>query len=134
VRRFGERGTMRVGLLSLGLGFLAQPLAPHLTLYAAALFLIPVGTALLFPATTSLVSRYSERHELGATMGVQQAYGGVARLAGPLWAGAAFEYLGTGAPFFLSAALAAATFVFALGLEPPPVDRTAIARAAAPGA
>jgi MFS family permease len=132
VRRFGERGTMRVGLLALGLGFLAQPLAPHLTLYAAALFLIPVGTALLFPATTSLVSRYSERHELGATMGVQQAYGGVARLAGPLWAGAAFEYLGTGAPFFLSAALAAATFVFALGLEPPPVDRTAIARAAPP--
>jgi len=134
VRRFGERGTMRVGLLALGVGFLAQPLAPHLALWAAALLFVPVGTALLFPATTSLVSRYSERHELGATMGVQQAYGGVARLAGPIWAGAAFEYFGVGAPFLVSAALAVATFAFALGLEPPPVDRTAIARAAPPAA
>jgi MFS family permease len=133
VRRFGERATMRLGLVALVVGFVAQPLAPHLALYALALLFIPIGTALLFPAETSLVSRYSERHELGATMGVQQAYGGVARLVGPLWAGAAFEYLGTGAPFFLSAALVAATFVFALGLEPPPVDRTAVARAAAPG-
>jgi hypothetical protein len=57
-------------------------------------------------------------------MGVQQAYGGVARLLGPIGAGAAFQYLGVGSPFWISAALAAATFVFALGLEPPPRPRT----------
>lgn len=132
VRRFGERGSMRLGLVALALGFALQPLAPHLALFAVALVLIPIGTALLFPATSSLVSRYSQRHELGVTMGVQQGYGGVARFAGPIWAGAAFQYLGAGAPFYLSAALTVGTLLFALGLEPPPVDRTAAARIVTP--
>lgn len=124
VRWAGERGVMRLGLVSLAAGFALQPLATSLWTYGATVLLIPIGTALLFPATTSLVTRYSERHEFGATMGVQQAYGGVARLVGPLWAGAAFQYLGVGAPFWISSALAAAALVFAFGLEAPPRPRT----------
>jgi len=119
VRRFGEVGVMRIGLGSLCLSFLLQPLAPNLVLYAATLVMIPIGTALLFPATSSLVSRFASRSDLGVVMGVQQAYGGLARLVGPIWAGAAFEGLGSGSPLFLASGLAAATFVFALGLEPP---------------
>ena len=123
VRRFGERGVMRLGLTGLAAGYALQPLAPGLAAFGAALLLVPVGTALLFPATTSLVSRYVGPHELGATMGVQQAFGGVARLLGPVWAGAAFQALGAGSPFWLSAALALATLGLALGLEPPPKPR-----------
>ena len=123
VRRFGERGVLRIGLASLAAGFALQPLAPTLAQFFVVISLIPVGTALLFPATSSLVSRYAERHELGATMGVQQAYGGVARLVGPIWAGAAFETWGPGAPFWISSALAAATLIFAFGLEAPPRGR-----------
>jgi MFS family permease len=132
VRRLGERRVVRAGLAALALGFALQPLVPHVALFLPALVLIPVGTALLFPATTSLVSRHSARHELGAVMGVQQAFGGVARLVGPIWAGAAFQLLGPGAPLWISAALAGATLLFALRLAPPPsslVERTAIARA-----
>ena len=124
VRRFGERGVMRLGLGALVAGYALQPLAPSLAAFGAAILFIPVGTALLFPATTSLVSRYADAHDLGATMGVQQAYGGVARLLGPLWAGAAFQALGPGAPFWLSAGLGLATLAFALGLEPPPRVRS----------
>ena len=124
VRRFGERGVMRLGLAGLAAGFALQTLAPSIPTFAAAIVLIPVGTALLFPATTSLVSRYAEPHELGATMGVQQAYGGVARLFGPLWAGLAFERLGIGAPFWISAGLALGTLGVALGVQPPPRPRT----------
>jgi len=126
VRRFGEVGVMRLGLGALALSFLLQPLAPSLAAYAAVIVLIPIGTALLFPATSSLVSRFASRSDLGAVMGVQQAYGGLARLFGPLWAGAAFQALGAGSPFFISAALAAVTFLFVVGLEAPP------ARPAAP--
>jgi MFS family permease len=120
VRRLGERGVMRAGLACLTLSFALQPLAPSLPLYALALVLVPVGTALLFPATSSLVSRFSARHEFGTVMGVQQAYGGIARLVGPVWAGAAFETLGVGSPFWISSLLAASTLVFAWGLKPPP--------------
>jgi MFS family permease len=119
VRRFGEVGAMRLGLGALVAGFALQTVAPTVVAFYAAITLIPIGTALLFPATTSLVSRFAERHEIGATMGVQQAYGGVARLIGPLWAGAAFQYLGPAAPFWISSALAAATLLFANGLRPP---------------
>ena len=119
VHRLGERGVMRAGLTSLMLSFALQPLAPTLPLYLLALVLVPIGTALLFPATSSLVSRFSQRHEFGAVMGVQQAYGGVARLVGPVWAGAAFESWGSGSPFWISSILALATLLFAWGLEAP---------------
>jgi len=134
VRRFGELGVMRLGLGSLALSFLLQPLAPSLVAYAVVIVLIPIGTALLFPATSSLVSRFASRSDLGEVMGVQQAYGGLARLFGPLWAGAAFQTLGPGSPFFIAAALAVATFAFVAGLETPPARRTEPAPAGEPGA
>lgn len=116
VRRFGESGVMRVGLFCMAAGYALQALAPTMITFGAAIMLIPIGTALLFPASSSLVSRFALRHELGATMGVQQAYGGVARLVGPMWAGLAFERFGPGAPFWISSALAFATMIFAAGL------------------
>jgi MFS family permease len=126
VRRFGETGAMRLGLAALATGFALAPLAPSVWTFVPAAFCFPVGTALLFPATTSLVSRHSSRHELGATMGVQQAYGGLARLFGPIWAGAAFQAAGPGAPFWISAALAVATLVFTQGLAAPPATPRAV--------
>jgi len=119
VRRVGEVGALRAGLAALVAGFALQALAPSVLLFLVVVVLVPIGTALLFPATTSLVTRYAERHELGSTMGVQQAFGGVARLIGPLWAGAAFQAFGPASPLWISSALAAATFAFAAGLAPP---------------
>jgi MFS family permease len=118
VRRYGEIRVMRLGLLALAVGFALQPLARNIPVFAAVMLLVPVGTALLFPATTSLVTRFGSRADLGATMGVQQAFGGVARLLGPLWAGAAFEFLSPGAPLWIASGLALATLVFANGLKP----------------
>jgi len=89
--------------------------------FVAVIVLVPVGTALLFPATSSLVSQFSSRSDLGATMGVQQAYGGVARLVGPIWAGGAFTLLGPGSPFWISGAIVALTLLFSLGVEAPGV-------------
>ena len=46
VRRFGETGVMRLGLLALAAGYAAQALAPTLITFGAAIMLIPIGTAL----------------------------------------------------------------------------------------
>ncbi|MCB9378501.1 MAG: MFS transporter [Holophagales bacterium] len=119
VRRLGEVGAMRSGLAALVVGFVLMPLATSTPLFVATIVLVPVGTALLFPATTSLVSRFAPRAELGATMGVQQAFGGVARLIGPLWAGAAFQALGPASPFWISSVLVLGTLAAATGLQPP---------------
>lgn len=126
VRRFGENGVMRTGLVALSAGYALQALAPTLITFFAAILLIPIGTALLFPASSSLVSRFALRHELGATMGVQQAYGGVARLIGPIWAGYTFQRFGPGAPFWIASGLAIVTLVFASGLAQPRRSEVAV--------
>ncbi len=105
VRRFGEVGVMKLGAISLAIGLAAIPFAPAIPVLAVAVLFVPVGTALLFPATTALVSRSAPEGETGQVMGVQQAFGGVARMLGPIWAGKAFDLLGPQAPFWMSAAL-----------------------------
>ncbi len=129
VRRLGEIRVLRLGLVALALGFALQPLATNIPAFVVIMLLIPIGTALLFPATTSLVTRFGSRADLGATMGVQQAFGGVARLLGPIWAGAAFEYMGPGAPLWISSGIVLATLAFATGLRP---QAPAVATPAAP--
>lgn len=105
VKRLGEVRTLRVGVVSIAVGLAAVPLAFNLVSLAAVVLLVPVGTALLFPATTSLVSQASRRGEVGQSLGVQQAFGGVSRMIGPLWATAAFQYLSIEAPFWIASGL-----------------------------
>jgi len=106
VECFGEARVLRLGLTSLAAGFALLPFAPGLATLALVVLLVPIGTALLFPVTTSLVSRVAAPGEVGQTMGVQQAFGGIARMLGPMWAGAAFQHLSPAAPFWISSALA----------------------------
>lgn len=103
VRRFGEIRTLRIGAGLLAVGYVLIPLSFDVWSFAGAVLWIPVGTALLFPTTTALVSRRVEDSEVGATLGVQQAYGGVARLVGPAWSGVVFQQLGVDAPMWISA-------------------------------
>jgi predicted MFS family arabinose efflux permease len=50
-------------------------------------------------------------------MGVQQTFGGVARVVGPLWAGWAYDHLGVGVPFWTAAVLVAATLLLGTGMD-----------------
>jgi MFS family permease len=99
VSRFGEARLMQTGALLLALGLIAFPLPRQVAVLVPVMLLVPIGTALLFPATSALLSQRCQRSVLGQVMGVQQAFGGVARIFGPIWAGAAFERLGPSVPF-----------------------------------
>ncbi|HVT60226.1 MAG TPA: MFS transporter [Thermoanaerobaculia bacterium] len=141
VRRFGEVGAMRLGTVALALGMAAIPLPAWLPMPAAAriaglalvVLMVPVGTALLFPSTTALVSRRAPREETGQVMGVQQAFGGVARLLGPLWSTAAFGF-NVNLPFWLAAGFMLGGGVLASTIQPEARDSRAQPRAAAPAA
>jgi multidrug resistance protein len=98
-------------------GMLAIPFTTNLTSLALALLLIPLGTAFTFPCVTGMLSQVIPDHERGLYMGVQQTFGGLARVLGPLWAGFAFDYFGQGVPFFTGAALAGFTIFLGLGME-----------------
>ena len=122
VRALGEVLTLRLGALAITAGLLTVPLAWNLGTLALVAVFMPVGTALLFPATTSLVSQRAPAHEVGQTLGVQQAFGSAAQLAGPLWATAVFQGVGIGAPFWIAGGLMAVVCVFTLRIEPPPAE------------
>jgi multidrug resistance protein len=103
--RLGEVRTMQVGTVLLIAGFILVPLAPTLPLFVAAQILLPLGTALLFPANSALVSHRAHHDEIGLTLGVQQTYRGMAAIVGPVYAGGAYEKLGQHVPFYISAAI-----------------------------
>jgi MFS family permease len=117
VDRYREPRLSRYGAAFLMLGMLAIPFTTNLTSLALALLLIPLGTAFTFPCVTGMLSQVIPDHERGLYMGVQQTFGGLARVLGPLWAGFAFDYFGQGVPFFTGAALAGFTIFLGLGME-----------------
>jgi multidrug resistance protein len=138
VDRFGEARLSRFGsgLLSIGLAAIAfmYPLRdpasvaqrlglslsfvavlPYLPL-ALAVALVPLGTAFTFPCVTALLSRVIPSSERGLYMGVQQTFGGSARVLFPILAGIMFDRF-VELPFLVSAALVAGTIYLGLGME-----------------
>jgi MFS family permease len=117
VDRFREPRLSRIGQTLLALGLGALPFTTNFITLALAVLLIPLGTAFTFPCVTGMLSQVIPNHERGLYMGVQQTFGGIARVIGPIWAGFAFDYLGQGVPFYTGAALAAITIGLGLGIE-----------------
>ena len=117
VDRVGEARLSRLGALLLALGLATIPLTYSYGPLAIAVALVPLGTAFTFPCVTSLLSRVIGSHERGLYMGVQQSFGGIARVLGPLWAGLAYDRVGIGVPFWTGAALVASTILLGLGME-----------------
>jgi multidrug resistance protein len=101
VRRLGEVGALRLGTVLLAAGLFLYPLVPSIWVLALVIPLVPVGTALMFPAITTLLSHATEASELGTTMGVAQTFAGIARVAAPIVGTLAFQWLGIGSPFIL---------------------------------
>ncbi|HET7464072.1 MAG TPA: MFS transporter [Longimicrobium sp.] len=136
VDRFGEARLARIGqaLLAIGLALLPftanlhsawwmpLPFGLHLELRylaaAAVMSLMPLGTAFTFPCVTGLLSQVIDPRERGVMMGVQQSFGGAARVLFPLLAGWTFQNLGVGYPFWTSAVIVLGTLFLSFGIEP----------------
>jgi MFS family permease len=113
----GEANLSRLGLVLLATGVVGMPLARNLGMLAIAVALIPLGTAFTFPCVTALLSRVISQRERGLYMGLQQTYGGVARIVAPLFFGWAFDSIGVSAPYFFSSAFILATVSLGFGLD-----------------
>jgi MFS family permease len=105
----GEAKLSRVGLLLLGIGVMGMPLARNIWMLGIAVALIPLGTAFTFPCVTALLSRVISPRERGLYMGMQQTYGGAARIIAPLFFGWTFDTLGVSSPYFFASAFIVAT-------------------------
>jgi len=99
---------------------------------ALAVALIPLGTAFTFPCVTALLSRVIAPGERGLYMGMQQTYGGVARIIAPLFFGWCFDRIGVSSPYFFSSAFLVATLLLGFGLDQYARPERALAPEASP--
>ncbi len=125
--RLGEIRTMRLGAVLLAIGLLLMPLPTTEWAFICCLVLAPIGTALLFPASTALVSHRTNRNEYGVQMGAQQTLRGIMSIVGPIGATYAFQYLGPGVPFFLSSGVVAVAALVAWRVKETPAESAAVA-------
>ena len=134
VDKLGEVRLSRIGLVLLAIGLGAIPFARHYLVLALAIALVPLGTAFTFPCVTSLLSRLIPSNERGLYMGVQQTFGGLARVIVPLWAGFAYDALGHSVPFYTSALLIGGTIFLGLGIDSGGGKKAVVAEPAAEAA
>jgi predicted MFS family arabinose efflux permease len=98
--------------MALGLFFL--PVGARLVLLGVTTALLSVGMGLHNPSTLGLISRMTEEHRQGGTLGVTRSLGALARGIGPLWGGWAFARIGPDWPFWSAAGLMALALAVAV--------------------
>jgi len=115
VDRLGEARLSRIGIVTLAAGLFGLPFAGSLPTLALAVAMLPLGTAFTFPCVTALLSRVVAAEERGLYMGMQQTFGGFARIAMPLVYGWLFDHVGVDAPYFVAGALVLTTITLGFG-------------------
>jgi multidrug resistance protein len=117
VRWLKEPRVARIGLVFLAAGLCLTSLShSYVSLFTAFTFM-PLGTAFLFPCVTSLLSRLVSTNERGLQMGVQQTYGGLSRVAFPIFAGLLVDHYGSGLPFMVAGLMVLAALLMTASLE-----------------
>ena len=112
-----------------GIGFVVVAIAgipllgdtANFMLFCGTAVVMAVGTGLLNPAKSALISRGAPDDEQGAVLGLNQSFSAMGRMLGPIFSGMLFEWF-VGAPFFSSAGLLLIASLFALQLRPPTVS------------
>ena len=132
-RRFGESRVLAVGMLLFGSSLVLQVLAPvawfpatRLELGALSIpivqgWVIPMvmalgacGMSMAMPNISAMISRASPPDRQGAMLGLNMASSSVARIFGPMIAGALFSGLGHDWPFLVGALLTIPAAIMAI--------------------
>ena len=113
----GEARVSRVGLVFLAVGLAMVARITSYPTMLIAMTLMPIGTGLLFPCVTAMLSRVVPNAQRGLYMGVQHTFGGVSRVAFPLIAGFGMDVLGMGVPFLFAGLMVMGTLLLTASLE-----------------
>ncbi|HEV7228771.1 MFS transporter [Brevundimonas sp.] len=132
-RRFGESRVLAAGMLLFGAALVIQVVAPVawfpatqislgvLTVPILQGWIIPVvmalgacGMSLAMPNISALISRATPPDRQGAMLGLNMASGSIARVIGPILAGALFSGVGHDWPFLVGALLTVPAAIMAI--------------------
>lgn len=104
--RIGEDRLVRLAAVPFVAGLLLIPMAPSVPFLLVALALLAVGFGGTLPSLVSLLSRAAPDELQGSSLGIGQSVGALARIAGPLAGGLAWDLFGPSGPFLFGALLA----------------------------
>lgn len=110
-KKLGSRTLLRVGLSLVAIGLLLLSLTSSWVLLFVALFLLSLGQGFSGPSGGALVAEMAPVERRGEAIGYQQSTAAFGRIVGPVMAGALFDHIGVGTPFFVGGVL----MVVALG-------------------
>ncbi len=105
VPRFGETRLIVVGPLLLALGLAIIGFSTAWWIVILGCVVMPLGFGVNNPSVNSLVSRASPSDQQGAYLGLQQSLASLARMLGPAFAGALFQFAGSRSPFLAAAGI-----------------------------
>ena len=120
---FGEVRLVRGGLVIFGLGVILIPLSPSYGWMFPAVAITSLGSSLVNPSMSSLMSQLSPLDRQGELLGTFQSMGSLGRILGPSLGGLWFTLFRPGMPFFVAGATLWLAAVLALRLtRPAPLD------------
>jgi MFS family permease len=112
-KRFGQATMLAAGMgvSAVCLGF--QPLVPDAHWVVVLLCLSAVGQSVAWPNVSALISRNIDWRHQGQFLGLNNATGALARVAGPQAAGFFFTFVGLNAPFVAAGLMVLPAMIFA---------------------
>lgn len=114
VARFGEASVAAAGFLAMSVGYFLLGASTLIAILAVSTVITAIGSSVIRPALTSLVTRLSERGEQGVVIGLTQSLSSLAAITAPPIAGLLIEHdLGRGWAW-----LAAAVALLGFALTP----------------
>ncbi len=115
--RPGQEARMVVaGFFVTALGLGALPFAPSYGWLFPVMGLLAVGSALVNPSLSALVSLHARPERLGGALGAYQSFGALGRILGPAMGGLLFAGFGPEAPYGSGALLMGVGGMLAVGL------------------
>lgn len=119
LKKIAEITVLKLGLGCAAVGLVLVGSASTPGVLYGGLAVLAVGSGLVNPATSGLISLYSSNREQGRVLGIFRSLGSLARAVTPVLAGVLFWFLGGGFVFYAGAGLALTALVFASRLPQP---------------
>lgn len=101
--KVGEKKMSLYGLVSIIPGLLLIAWAHSSWMLYAGLIFLAIGSAMVIPCLTSLVSMYSPSNVQGQSIGIFRSLGALARVVGPVMASIIYWRSGAATPYFIGA-------------------------------
>ena len=112
VKRLGEPLLISLSLVLVGLSMAPMPFARNWMQLLFVLAVLAIGSSLTRPPVFGLISILTPAHEQGATIGIAQGAGSLARIIGPVFASTLFDRH-PALPYLICAALSFMTAIVA---------------------